>query len=220
MSGQLHKYWSGLLKEGDILYMPRGVIHYGKTQPAKANESEHQHSLHITVSNQQHNSWADFLQAGIAKTLKQMTKHSYELRAALPTDIFSNQQATKEAYRELLKKVFDEIQSDAACQQTIWKWQTRFMHRRQAPQEILQPNSAEDAGLLDDVPMAEEGSQSDDQSDQSSQSDQSGEVKENPEDDEQNEEADFTKVKLSSKHAAFLRQDSDKKWFLCYATQN
>jgi ribosomal protein L16 Arg81 hydroxylase len=41
LSGKLHKYWSGLLKEGDLLYMPRGVIHYGKTQPAKTNESEH-----------------------------------------------------------------------------------------------------------------------------------------------------------------------------------
>jgi lysine-specific demethylase/histidyl-hydroxylase NO66 len=66
LSGKLHKYWSGLLKEGDLLYMPRGVIHYGKTQPPKTtNDSEHKHSLHITVSNQQHNSWADFLQAGI-----------------------------------------------------------------------------------------------------------------------------------------------------------
>jgi len=52
LSGKLHKYWSGLLKEGDILYMPRGVIHYGKTQPSKTNNDfEHKHSLHITVSN-------------------------------------------------------------------------------------------------------------------------------------------------------------------------
>jgi len=35
LSGKLHKYWNGLLKEGDLLYMPRGVIHYGKTQALK-----------------------------------------------------------------------------------------------------------------------------------------------------------------------------------------
>jgi len=55
------------------LYMPRGVIHYGKTLPSKpGKETECQHSLHITVSNQQHNSWADLLQAGINKSLKRM----------------------------------------------------------------------------------------------------------------------------------------------------
>ena len=27
------KYWSGFLNEGDILYMPRGVVHFGKTMP-------------------------------------------------------------------------------------------------------------------------------------------------------------------------------------------
>jgi len=31
--GKVHKYWSGTLGEGDLLYMPRGVIHYGKTFP-------------------------------------------------------------------------------------------------------------------------------------------------------------------------------------------
>ena len=73
LSGKLHKYWNGLLKEGDLLYMPRGVIHYGKTLPSKpGKETEGQHSLHITVSNQQHNSWADLLQAGIRKSLKRM----------------------------------------------------------------------------------------------------------------------------------------------------
>jgi lysine-specific demethylase/histidyl-hydroxylase NO66 len=28
---KLKKYWSGTLGEGDLLYMPRGVIHFGKT---------------------------------------------------------------------------------------------------------------------------------------------------------------------------------------------
>lgn len=153
-----------------------------------------------------------------------MTKRSLELRAALPTDLFSNQQATKEAYRKMLKKVFDEMQSDQACQEAIWRWQTRFMHRRQAPQEILQPNSAEDAGVdmagLQDFPMADEGSESEKSSERSEKSSESEQDKENPEDEPSEVEADFSKVKLSSKHAAFLRQTSHKKWILCYATQN
>ena len=43
------KYWSGFLNEGDILYMPRGVVHFGKTVPKTSEESSH--SLHVTLSN-------------------------------------------------------------------------------------------------------------------------------------------------------------------------
>jgi len=48
--GKLHRYWQGTLSEGDILYMPRGVIHFGKTTPKTANDPQ-QHSLHVTLSN-------------------------------------------------------------------------------------------------------------------------------------------------------------------------
>ena len=35
---KVKKYWSGTLGEGDILYMPRGVIHFGKTYPEPTAE--------------------------------------------------------------------------------------------------------------------------------------------------------------------------------------
>jgi hypothetical protein len=65
---------------------------------------------------------------------------------------------------------------------------------------------------MDDV-----GSQSENSDQESEHSEESKSLDENPE-DEQSEEADFTKVKLSSKHAAFLRKTSGEKWFLCYST--
>ena len=51
---KVKKYWSGTLNEGDILYMPRGVIHFGKTFPLEGStkENEAKHSLHVTLSNQ------------------------------------------------------------------------------------------------------------------------------------------------------------------------
>lgn len=60
----------------------------------------------------------------------------------------------------MLKRVFEEMSSETACQEAIWKWQARFMHRRQAPQEILQPNSAEEFGD-DDAVMKDESQSSD-----------------------------------------------------------
>ena len=43
-----------VLEAGDLLYFPRGFIHQGDCQPDA-------HSLHITVSSFQKNSWGDLL---------------------------------------------------------------------------------------------------------------------------------------------------------------
>jgi lysine-specific demethylase/histidyl-hydroxylase NO66 len=37
--------FSGILKKGDLLYMPRGVVHFGKTVAGMG------HSTHVTLSN-------------------------------------------------------------------------------------------------------------------------------------------------------------------------
>ena len=81
-SGKVQKYWSGTLNEGDILYMPRGVIHFGKTFPleAGADEDEARHSLHVTLSNQQHNSWADLVQTNFKQSMKKLIKDDIKLR--------------------------------------------------------------------------------------------------------------------------------------------
>lgn len=44
-----------VLEAGDLLYFPRGFIHQGDCLPDA-------HSLHITVSSYQKNSWGDLLQ--------------------------------------------------------------------------------------------------------------------------------------------------------------
>lgn len=44
-----------VLEAGDLLYFPRGFIHQGDCLPDT-------HSLHITVSSYQKNSWGDLLQ--------------------------------------------------------------------------------------------------------------------------------------------------------------
>lgn len=44
-----------VLEAGDLLYFPRGFIHQGACLPDA-------HSLHITISSYQKNSWGDLLQ--------------------------------------------------------------------------------------------------------------------------------------------------------------
>ncbi|KAG5497500.1 hypothetical protein JKF63_03764 [Porcisia hertigi] len=68
------------LRAGDALYMPRGVVHQGKT-------SSKTHSLHITFSANQMNSWADFMSRAAQYTVETLAANKLEWRCALPRDV-------------------------------------------------------------------------------------------------------------------------------------
>ena len=105
---------------------------------------------------------------------------------------------------------------DKAVTKVFDNHQKRFMHRRQAPIEIIETNEIDEAGDDWDKNQDQEMSESNQKSDQSlSESDAS----EDNDDDDKSETPDFTEVKLISKHAAFLRQ-SKGKHYLQYSTQN
>jgi bifunctional lysine-specific demethylase and histidyl-hydroxylase NO66 len=69
-----------LLKAGDVLYMPRGMVHQGKTTPST-------HSLHITFSANQMNSWADFMSRAAQYTVETLAANHIEWRRALPREM-------------------------------------------------------------------------------------------------------------------------------------
>ncbi|KAM6992016.1 ribosomal oxygenase 1 [Tautogolabrus adspersus] len=68
-----------VLEAGDLLYFPRGFIHQGDCLPDA-------HSLHITVSSYQKNSWGDLLQKLIPAALEVATEEDVEFRQGLPLD--------------------------------------------------------------------------------------------------------------------------------------
>ncbi|KAG5495743.1 hypothetical protein JIQ42_02603 [Leishmania sp. Namibia] len=68
------------LKAGDVLYMPRGMVHQGKT----ALKS---HSLHITFSANQMNSWADLMSCAVQYTVETLAANKLDWRRALPRDV-------------------------------------------------------------------------------------------------------------------------------------
>ncbi|KAJ8945086.1 hypothetical protein NQ318_005266 [Aromia moschata] len=67
------------LNAGDLLYFPRGTIHEGRTD-ADA------HSLHVTVSVYQHNSYADLLEHILPEALKRAANEDVEFRRGLPVN--------------------------------------------------------------------------------------------------------------------------------------
>lgn len=68
-----------VLEAGDLLYFPRGFIHQGDCLPDA-------HSLHITVSSYQKNSWGDLLQKVVPAALEVAMEEDVEFRRGLPLD--------------------------------------------------------------------------------------------------------------------------------------
>lgn len=67
------------LESGDMLYFPRGTIHQAYSLPDT-------HSLHITVSASQRNSWGDLLEKLIPMALSIAMEQDKQFRESLPTD--------------------------------------------------------------------------------------------------------------------------------------
>ncbi|XP_033115926.1 ribosomal oxygenase 1-like [Anneissia japonica] len=68
-----------VLEAGDLLYFPRGIIH-------QADTPEDSHSLHMTVSTYQRNTWGDLLEKMMPQALKIAFAEDPEFRKSLPRD--------------------------------------------------------------------------------------------------------------------------------------
>ncbi|XP_054015564.1 ribosomal oxygenase 1 [Hylaeus anthracinus] len=108
-----------IVSAGDLLYFPRGTIHQGETIDT--------HSLHVTLSVYQKNSWGDFLEKLLPDALQTAMETDSEFRKGLPRDYLrysgfvhsENQSNVKEEFKEkvkgLLRKLIDYIDVDNAA---------------------------------------------------------------------------------------------------------
>ncbi|KAM4853977.1 ribosomal oxygenase 1 [Thomomys bottae] len=68
-----------VLEPGDLLYFPRGFIHQAECQDGV-------HSLHLTLSTYQRNTWGDFLEAVLPLAIQAAMEENLEFRRGLPRD--------------------------------------------------------------------------------------------------------------------------------------
>ncbi|XP_036438083.1 ribosomal oxygenase 1 [Colossoma macropomum] len=111
-----------VLEAGDLLYLPRGFIHQGDCLPDA-------HSLHITISSFQRNSWGDLLLKVMPAALEMAMEENVEFRKGLPIDYLTFmgvQNSDKEDPRRdkflshmegLIKKLTSYAPVDAAVDQ-------------------------------------------------------------------------------------------------------
>ncbi|KEG08929.1 lysine-specific demethylase NO66 [Trypanosoma grayi] len=65
------------LVPGDVLYMPRGTVHQGRT-------FDHTHSLHVTFSANQMNTWADLIKCAVTHAAEKLAANHVAWRTSLP----------------------------------------------------------------------------------------------------------------------------------------
>jgi len=88
-----------VLEPGDVLYLPRGTIHQGQCLADK-------HSLHITVSCYQLNSWTDLLEKLVPAALATAALEHRGLREGLPRDYLSYMGVAHEDSQDPRRKAF------------------------------------------------------------------------------------------------------------------
>jgi len=110
------------LEPGDVLYMPRGTIHQGKCV-------EDVHSLHITISMYQQNTWTDLLEKLLPGALAVASQEDIEFRQGLPRDFLLNtgvvnegkESSAREKFvkkvKSLMTKLLEFAPIDEACDQ-------------------------------------------------------------------------------------------------------
>ena len=69
-----------VLEPGDLLYMPRGTVHQASCVPGA-------HSLHVTVSTNQFNTWADVLELALPQAMQAAVEDVPALRRCPPPDL-------------------------------------------------------------------------------------------------------------------------------------
>jgi len=126
------------LEPGDLLYLPRGSIHQAVSAPGV-------HSLHVTLSTYQHNSYIDLLEAAVPRALELVSEADVEFRKGLPrnyldfmgvayqdNDDDEDRQAFIAHMKTLWDKLFDQLPLDGAADQLGIKF-----HRDALPPVLL-----------------------------------------------------------------------------------
>ena len=123
-----------VLQPGDLLYMPRGCIHQAEALP-------HAHSLHLTVSANQHCSWTDLFQLSLPRALQLASDESLGLRRSLPFDMSHHMGLVHEGCesaqrsrfshtaQQLLQQVVKQMPLDAAAD----RLSVQFIQQRLPP---------------------------------------------------------------------------------------
>ena len=110
-------------------YMPRGTIHQGYCL-------EEIHSLHITISCHQRNTYGDLLEKVLSSAIKYAMQNDVEYRKGLPVDYLSfmgmahcnNESTKRNEFIERVTKLASNVVSSTAIDSGVDQMGKRFVH--------------------------------------------------------------------------------------------
>lgn len=126
-----------LLEAGDCMYFPRGTIH-------QATTVADQHSLHITLSMYQRQTWGDLLEIMVPMALKKAIADNVKLRAGLPVNIWQRMGIAnqgdddalssaasanqRKAIKDTIQKMFMSIMAHLPIDEAVDRMAIRYQH--------------------------------------------------------------------------------------------
>lgn len=128
-----------VLEPGDMLYFPRGFIHQANTVPGH-------HSLHITLSTYQKNSWADFMETCMKSALATAIRSDVEFRKGVPLNMaqhlgavhaYSGEVAESAERKKMISRVrslFTRMGEFLGVDEAADELQKKFQHDALPPQ--------------------------------------------------------------------------------------
>jgi len=141
--------FDNILESGDVLYLPRGVIHQA--------ESLEENSLHVTISVNQRNNYFEFLKAAFADALENHANDSIRVRETLPPLYFFQDHEELENH---VKHLLSETMAYVDIPATIGKAFSDFMLNRLPPPPVLRkfPKSDKKVGPDSSISLTYPGS--------------------------------------------------------------
>ena len=130
------------LEPGDLLYMPRGTIHQG-------NCLEDAHSLHITVSCHQLNTFGDLLEKLLPEALKIAQQEDIAFRQGLPTNYLNrlgeahadSENPERNQFMSKVKNLMGKLFQYAPVDSAVDQMGKRFMHTALPPYLMSQESN-------------------------------------------------------------------------------
>uniref|UniRef100_A0A7S3LN38 Bifunctional lysine-specific demethylase and histidyl-hydroxylase n=1 Tax=Aplanochytrium stocchinoi TaxID=215587 RepID=A0A7S3LN38_9STRA len=144
------------LNPGDMLYIPRGFVHQARSSPDI-------HSLHVTISTGQKNTWGDMLLRALPRAIETAVRDDQSecrmLRESLPKDyhkfmgvMHSDQDAdtrrmefSAHVVKLVQQLLLERLDVDLAADQMYAK----FLHDRHKPRRVVE-NDSDDSEDLED----------------------------------------------------------------------
>lgn len=139
-----------VLHPGDLLYMPRGCIHH-------AEALQGSHSLHLTVSANQHCSWSDLFEVAVPRALQLASSECIDLRRSLPFHLCSHmglaheesESDSRHAFQRTAQQLGQQLVAQMPWDAAADRMAIRFIQQRLPPYGLEEQDVSQDIEIVD-----------------------------------------------------------------------